>query len=45
MVGPLKLPDDIVTHPLVVEKGDGLVPTGPGLGADLDQQKINKYAA
>jgi L-alanine-DL-glutamate epimerase-like enolase superfamily enzyme len=45
MVGPLKLPDDIVTHPLVVENGDGLVPTSPGLGADLDQQKINKYAA
>jgi L-Ala-D/L-Glu epimerase / N-acetyl-D-glutamate racemase len=45
MVGPLKLPDDIVTHPLVVENGDGLVPTSPGLGADLDQQKIKKYAA
>jgi muconate cycloisomerase len=42
-VGPLKMADDIVTDPFVMDRGVVAVPCKPGLGADLDEEKLNKY--
>ena len=35
--------DDLVTHPPVIEKGEVLVPTRPGWGADLDEEVARKH--
>ncbi len=42
-VGPFKMADDVVKEPLVMDKGTIAVPHKPGLGADLDEEKIQKY--
>jgi L-alanine-DL-glutamate epimerase-like enolase superfamily enzyme len=42
-VGPIKMMDDVVKDPLVMNRGVIPVPTKPGLGADLDEEKIKKY--
>jgi L-alanine-DL-glutamate epimerase-like enolase superfamily enzyme len=39
------LPDDVVTTPLSYEGGIMRVPTGPGLGLELDREKLEKGAA
>lgn len=39
-VGPLKMEQDVVKNPLVMEKGKVAVPDRPGLGADLDHEKL-----
>jgi muconate cycloisomerase len=39
-VGPLKLKQDIVKNPLDMENGKVRVPTGPGLGAEIDEDKL-----
>lgn len=36
--------DDIVTEPFKYEDGCVLVPQGPGLGVEVDMEKIRKYA-
>lgn len=36
--------DDLVTEPFKFENGSVLVPEGPGLGIEVDMDKINKYA-
>ncbi len=37
--------DDIITEPLRYEDGCVLVPTGPGLGIEVDTAKLERYAA
>jgi L-alanine-DL-glutamate epimerase-like enolase superfamily enzyme len=38
------LADDLLTEELPVRDGSLAVPTGPGLGVELDQQALNRYA-
>jgi L-alanine-DL-glutamate epimerase-like enolase superfamily enzyme len=35
--------DDLITEPLIVERGDTLVPDGPVLGVDVDWQAVQRY--
>jgi len=35
--------DDIITQPIVYENGHFRVPQGPGLGVELDYDKVEKY--
>jgi L-alanine-DL-glutamate epimerase-like enolase superfamily enzyme len=42
-VGPLKTADDIVTAKLDLSSGELALPSGPGLGVKLDEQKIQRY--
>ncbi len=37
--------DDIITAPLRYEGGQLFVPDGPGLGVEVDERKLEKYAA
>jgi len=36
--------DDLITEPLTLKDGDLLVPNGPGLGVEIDEDKIRAYA-
>jgi muconate cycloisomerase len=42
-VGGVYYTDDIITEPFVYSKGSLKVPTGPGLGIELDEAKVKKY--
>ncbi|MDI6753223.1 MAG: mandelate racemase/muconate lactonizing enzyme family protein [Thermodesulfobacteriota bacterium] len=42
-VGPFKMADDVVIKPLFMDKGFIPVSNKPGLGADLDEEKLKKY--
>lgn len=42
-VGPLKTADDIVTHRLDISNGQVALPRGPGLGVELDEEKVRTY--
>ncbi len=42
--GMMTISDDVVREPLVIKDGFAEVPTGIGLGAELDEQKIEKYS-
>ncbi|MFD9733307.1 muconate/chloromuconate family cycloisomerase [Umezawaea sp. NPDC059074] len=44
LIGPLLMTDDVVVEPVSYENGDLVVPRGPGLGVELDEQKLRKYA-
>jgi muconate cycloisomerase len=44
LIGPLLMTDDVVVEPVAYENGDLVVPSGPGLGMELDEQKLRKYA-
>lgn len=44
LVGPLLLADDLTVERLEYVDGDVLVPAGPGLGVDVDWDKVAKYA-
>jgi muconate cycloisomerase len=35
--------DDIITEPFKYEDGELLVPTGPGLGIEIDEEKVRHY--
>ena len=35
--------DDVITHPMVYKDGCFQVPTGPGLGVEVDWDKVEKY--
>jgi muconate cycloisomerase len=41
--GPYFLEDDIITEQFVMKDGDLTVPTGPGLGIQIDQDKLRYY--
>jgi muconate cycloisomerase len=43
LFGPQWLADDLVKNPLKFEEGKIYVPSGPGLGVELDEEKVNKY--
>jgi L-alanine-DL-glutamate epimerase-like enolase superfamily enzyme len=38
--GPQFLTADILKKPLRIEKGNAYVPEGPGLGIDVDEDKV-----
>jgi muconate cycloisomerase len=42
-VGPLKTVDDIVKNKLDISSGKLRLPSGPGLGVSLDDEKLAKY--
>jgi muconate cycloisomerase len=42
-VGPLKTADDIVTHKPDMSRGEMALPGGPGLGVELDEDKLRRY--
>ena len=42
-VGPLKTADDIVTRKLDISTGQLALPGGPGLGVELDEEKVRAY--
>jgi L-alanine-DL-glutamate epimerase-like enolase superfamily enzyme len=44
-VGPTKLTGDVVTDPVVMESGTIAVPSGPGLGATLDESALARWTA
>ncbi|WP_067707129.1 muconate cycloisomerase family protein [Erwinia sp. ErVv1] len=44
MFGPLLLKDDILTHSLDFSQGSVSLPSGPGLGVDVDEDKLSHYA-
>lgn len=44
MFGPLLLKDDIVVRPLDFSHGQVTLPQGPGLGVDIDEEKLRYYA-
>lgn len=43
LFGPLLLTDDIVTNPMVYQDCTLDVPRGPGLGIEIDNDKLNHY--
>ncbi|HEX4503288.1 MAG TPA: muconate cycloisomerase family protein [Scandinavium sp.] len=44
MFGPLLLKDDIVVRPLDFSDGQVTLPQGPGLGIEIDNEKLRHYA-
>jgi L-alanine-DL-glutamate epimerase-like enolase superfamily enzyme len=40
---PFPLADEILREPLAIERGELIVPTGPGLGVNVDEGVIEKY--
>ena len=42
-VGPMKMKDDVVNEPLIMDSGSVKVPKKPGLGVDLDEEKLKRY--
>jgi len=40
---PFPLAHEILREPLVIENGDLVVPSGPGLGVEIDESVIEKY--
>ncbi|MCU6669048.1 muconate/chloromuconate family cycloisomerase [Enterobacteriaceae bacterium H4N4] len=44
MFGPLLLKDDIVVRPLDFRHGQVTLPQGPGLGVEIDEEKLGYYA-
>lgn len=44
LVGPLLLREEVVTEPLCYRAGRLQVPAGPGLGIDIDDDKLRFYA-
>lgn len=43
-IGPDKLTDDIVDAPMTFENGEAVLPTGPGLGVEIDRAKLEEYS-
>jgi muconate cycloisomerase len=42
-VGPLKVVDTVASTRLDISSGNIPLPSGPGLGIDLDDEKIAKF--
>ena len=40
---PFPLADEILREPLAIERGDLIVPAGPGFGVEIDERVIEKY--
>ena len=43
-IGPDKLQDDICDVPMTIEDGAAILPKGPGLGVEINREKLEKYA-
>ncbi|MCZ6452512.1 MAG: hypothetical protein O6918_16835, partial [Deltaproteobacteria bacterium] len=43
-VGPLKMAGDVVKKPLQMEGGKVKVSQDPGLGSEIDEEKIRKWS-
>ncbi len=43
IIGPFYYADEILTHPLRLAGGQALPPEGPGLGVELDDEKVREY--
>lgn len=43
-VGPLKVVDTVATTRLDISRGSIALPSGPGLGIDLDEEKLARYS-
>lgn len=43
--GPLMLSDDILTSPIAYKDSCVIIPTGMGLGVQVDWEKVEKLAA
>ncbi len=43
VVGPMLLADDIVMSPIRYENGAAQLPEGPGIGIELDEDKLRQY--
>ena len=41
--GPVLLADDILHEPIVFKDGYAILPEGPGLGVQVDEEKLKKY--
>ncbi|WP_213571047.1 muconate/chloromuconate family cycloisomerase [Rhodococcus sp. USK13] len=44
LFGTLLLADDVVVRPVAFEDGFVHLPTGPGLGVEVDEEKVARYA-
>jgi len=43
IIGPLYYEDDIVREPLPIKPGEAKPNDKPGLGVELDEEKVEKY--
>jgi muconate cycloisomerase len=43
LFGPLMIVEDIVCEPIRYERGEILVPHGPGLGVELDEAQVKRF--
>ena len=37
------LAEDVAAEPIVIEKGQVAIPSGPGLGIQIDETKVERY--
>src|SRR5205085_2897738 len=43
IIGPLFYADDLLKEPLAIAGGEARPPQGPGLGVELDEEKVRRY--
>ena len=43
LIGPVHYSDDILVNNFVIQNGTLRLPTGPGLGVELDEEKMRRY--
>ncbi len=43
LIGPWMFRDDLLRQKLMLKQGRALLPSGPGLGIELDERKIQRY--
>jgi muconate cycloisomerase len=43
IIGPFFYTDDLLTHPLPLRGGEAHAPEGPGLGVELDEEKVARW--
>ena len=44
-LGDVSWIDDLLSHPVQVDKGDIILSDRPGLGVELDRKAVDKYRA
>ena len=44
IIGPLFYEDELLREPLAIHGGEARVPEGPGLGVELNEEKVERYA-
>ncbi len=43
IIGPFYYEDDLLAEPLPLKGGEARAPEKPGLGVELDEEKVEKY--